>query len=294
MLSILILFMKLDEQQKKAIEHPEQSMAISAGAGSGKTRVLVERYMEIILTGAATTDEILAITFTKKAAAELKSRVRERLIEVINDSASDTEKEFAENALATIESAPVSTIHSFCQSVLKSYSLEAGLEPSFRVLESNESSIIADQVIRRVVSEFLRDDEESCKTLIRYIGLPGVRSLSETVLRDRYRLSGTLSRVSELAAAGKLEEAVEDMFEEEFSEFLGAPELTKAFENLSECVPLNEEDAIAIIRLKALDARSGLQVKTAMISKLDLLSDIASSIVLKAGSKSSWKRRRNR
>ena len=114
MLSILNFFMELDKQQKKAIEHPEQPMAISAGAGSGKTRVLVERYMEIILTGAAKTDEILAITFTKKAAAELKSRVRERLIEVTNKPASNTKKNFAERALATIGSAPVSTIHSFC------------------------------------------------------------------------------------------------------------------------------------------------------------------------------------
>ncbi|MCH8287497.1 MAG: UvrD-helicase domain-containing protein [Candidatus Marinimicrobia bacterium] len=280
--------MELDKQQKKAIEHPEQPMAISAGAGSGKTRVLVERYMEIILTGAAKTDEILAITFTKKAAAELKSRVRERLIEVINKPASNTKKNFAESALATIESAPISTIHSFCQSVLKSYSLEAGLEPSFRVLESNESSIIADQVIRRVVSEFLRGEEESGRTLIRYIGLPGVRSLSETALRDRYRLSGALSRVSELAAAGKLEEAVEDMFNEEFNEFFTAPELTVAFENLSECVPLNDTDAIAKIRLKVLDARSKLQDGTPMGSKLDILFEIAGSIVLKAGSKSSW------
>ena len=73
--------MELDSQQKKAVDNPTIPMAISAGAGSGKTRVLVERYIKVIIDGLAETEEILAITFTIKAAAELKIRIRERLIE---------------------------------------------------------------------------------------------------------------------------------------------------------------------------------------------------------------------
>ncbi|MCH7955791.1 MAG: UvrD-helicase domain-containing protein, partial [Candidatus Marinimicrobia bacterium] len=73
--------MELDSQQKKAVENPTTPMAISAGAGSGKTRVLVERYVKVIIDGLAETEEVLTITFTKKAAAELKLRIRERLNE---------------------------------------------------------------------------------------------------------------------------------------------------------------------------------------------------------------------
>ena len=106
--------MKLDKQQKTAVDHPEKTMAISAGAGSGKTRVLVERYIRIVLDGLAEIDEILAITFTKKAASELKSRVRERLQEVFQ-SGKGEKKIIAEKALRKIDSSPISTIHSFCQ-----------------------------------------------------------------------------------------------------------------------------------------------------------------------------------
>ena len=74
--------MDLDSQQKKAVENPTTPMAISAGAGSGKTRVLVERYIKVIIDGLAETEEILTITFTVKAAAELKLRIRERLKEI--------------------------------------------------------------------------------------------------------------------------------------------------------------------------------------------------------------------
>ena len=119
--------MKLDKQQKLAVDHPEKTMAISAGAGSGKTRVLVERYIKVVLDGIAEIDEILAITFTKKAASELKSRVRERLQEV-SESGDKEKKMIAERALRKIDSAPISTFHSFCQSMLKENTIEAGLE----------------------------------------------------------------------------------------------------------------------------------------------------------------------
>ena len=74
--------MDLDSQQKKAVENPNTPMAISAGAGSGKTRVLVERYIKVIIERLAETEEILTITFTKKDATELHLRIRELLSEI--------------------------------------------------------------------------------------------------------------------------------------------------------------------------------------------------------------------
>ena len=134
--------MELDSQQKKAVDNPTIPMAISAGAGSGKTRVLVERYIKVIIDGLAETEEVLAITFTIKAAAELKLRIRERLIETELEQPETKEGSNAQKALLTIESAPISTIHSFCQSILKKYAIEAEIEPDFQILESNESSLV--------------------------------------------------------------------------------------------------------------------------------------------------------
>ena len=208
--------MKLDKQQKTAVDHPEKTMAISAGAGSGKTRVLVERYIRIVLDGLAEIDEILAITFTKKAASELKSRVRERLQEVFQ-SGNGEKKIIAEKALRKIDSAPISTIHSFCQSILKENAIEAGLERNFRVLDSSESKIMNNEIISRQISNFLRTDDEDELFLIHSIKLNGLYELAHMALNDRYRLNKALETSAELVTDGLYNDTTDRIFENEYN-----------------------------------------------------------------------------
>ncbi len=70
---------KFTSEQRQAIEELDVNVAVSAGAGAGKTRVLVERYLNIIVQGKASCEEIIAITFTKKAAKEMRERIREEV-----------------------------------------------------------------------------------------------------------------------------------------------------------------------------------------------------------------------
>lgn len=106
------------------------SLCVTAGAGTGKTYVLVSRYLDLLEREGeekAGVQEILALTFTEKAAAEMKDRVRRALSEAEGEEAS----RFRDDLMW----AGISTIHSFCTRVLREYALEAGLEPGFAVIE---------------------------------------------------------------------------------------------------------------------------------------------------------------
>src|SRR3972149_6637400 len=103
-----------------------QSYIVDAGAGTGKTTVLISRAMGAIASGKTALDMIVAITFTEKAAGELKVRLRGELEKALRDF--DSERwSSVRNALADIERAQISTIHSFCATLLRERPVEAGV-----------------------------------------------------------------------------------------------------------------------------------------------------------------------
>jgi ATP-dependent helicase/nuclease subunit A len=134
---------ELTPEQREAIDWRGGSLFLHAGAGSGKTAVLVERFVALARDG-VDVDRILAITFTEKAAAELKLRIRERFLQL-------GERERAREA----EDAWVSTIHGFCSRLLRTHALRAGLDPDYRVLDEARASRIAVDVFDRALETFL-------------------------------------------------------------------------------------------------------------------------------------------
>ena len=119
---------------------------LHAGAGSGKTRVLVERFVRAVCDDDVPVDRVLAITFTEKAAAELKTRIRRRFLDL-------GERERAREA----EGAWVSTIHGFCARLLRTHPLTAGIDPEFRVLDEPAASRLAVDAFDPALEGFLRD-----------------------------------------------------------------------------------------------------------------------------------------
>src|ERR1700679_3283877 len=116
------------EEQWRAIERRRGDLLLDAGAGSGKTSVLVERFVRAVLVDGVDVSAILTITFTEKAAAELRDRIRLRLREL-----------GADEAARQTEGAFISTIHGFCARVLRAGALAAGLDPEFEVLDELRS-----------------------------------------------------------------------------------------------------------------------------------------------------------
>jgi len=117
---------KLNKEQKEAVEHGNGPMLIVAGAGTGKTTVITQRIVNLIEQGLASPEEILAVTFTEKAAAEMSERV-DRLLDI------------------GYVDLWISTFHAFCERVLRDHALDIGLSPDFKILDQTSGWLLARQ-----------------------------------------------------------------------------------------------------------------------------------------------------
>ena len=138
------------------------TLFVEAGAGSGKTRALVDRVVALIGSGMAM-ENIAAITFTEKAAAELRDRIRSRLQSI--DTRIDLGEERTEAALHQLDGAAVGTLHSFAQRILSEHPVEAGLPPSVEVLDDIGSQIEFDVRWRDFLDRLL-DEPDMGPTLL--------------------------------------------------------------------------------------------------------------------------------
>ncbi len=129
-------------QQSAAVESRERDVFLRAGAGTGKTTVLVERFCAAALDPEVGASRILAFTFTERAADQLRRRIREELSARVR-SAEGEQLEALEAALDGIERAWISTIHGFCRRVLASHPAAAGIDPRFRVVDEAEAERLA-------------------------------------------------------------------------------------------------------------------------------------------------------
>lgn len=129
----------------------DSSMLVEAGAGSGKTTGLVDRMLALIASGKCTIDKMAAVTFTRKAAAELKGRFQIALEEAHEKEKDDQKRDRYQAALAKLELLFAGTIHSFCARMLRERPIEARLDPDFEELEEDENFMLRD----RCWSEYL-------------------------------------------------------------------------------------------------------------------------------------------
>jgi len=112
----------------------DDTLVVEAAAGTGKTTELVKRILRVLATGRARVEEIVAVTFTEKAAGELKLRLREALERERAATTDAQPRERLDGALGSLEEAHVNTIHGFCAELLRERPVEAGVDPLFRVL----------------------------------------------------------------------------------------------------------------------------------------------------------------
>ena len=140
--------MKFTDVQKKAIKGSgDKNMCVSAGAGSGKTMVLVERFVNRVAEAGLSPDEVLAITFTEKAANEMKARA----IDLFRKRGMEPQARMIENGY-------ISTIHGFCSRVLKENPIEAGVDPDFNIIESEAAAAAMEGILDDVIEESFADE----------------------------------------------------------------------------------------------------------------------------------------
>ncbi|HVD76710.1 MAG TPA: UvrD-helicase domain-containing protein [Vicinamibacteria bacterium] len=184
------------EDRERARREHGTSFVLEAGAGTGKTTLLVDRIEALVRSGAVTLDQIAAVTFTENAATTMKLRLRERLERARMDAgAPAVERDRAEQALQVLERAQISTLHALCAAILGERPLECGVVPGFRVADEAE----ADLLFARAWEEWLAErlvsgDEVLLEALERGIPLEGegpwgergsLRGLARTLLEQR-------------------------------------------------------------------------------------------------------------
>jgi ATP-dependent exoDNAse (exonuclease V) beta subunit len=131
---------RTDEAARRLIvEAIDDTLVVEAAAGTGKTTELVNRVLRVIAEGRATIREIVAVTFTEKAAGELKLRLRQRLEEERRATGDPAVAARFEDAVQNLEEAHVSTIHGFCADLLRERPVEARVDPLFRVLTEGQA-----------------------------------------------------------------------------------------------------------------------------------------------------------
>jgi ATP-dependent exoDNAse (exonuclease V) beta subunit len=145
------------ELQQAAIDDRERDLFLVAGAGTGKTTVLVDRYCEAVTAtdgpdAETGIDNVLAFTFTERAAGQLKRRIRAELLRRAEEDA--TRRAWLRALARDSEAAWITTIHGFCQRLLASHSLAAGLDPRYTVLDEGEAARLSQQAFDRAFDEF--------------------------------------------------------------------------------------------------------------------------------------------
>jgi ATP-dependent helicase/nuclease subunit A len=156
-------FMKLNDEQRVALDL-SRDIIVEAGAGSGKTRALVARYLKILEEDRAKVDGIVAITFTENAASELRARIREIInsyIEIYGET-----NNINIEAIKRLPSAPISTIHGFAARILRENPFESLLPPSISIMEGIERRLFVEEAIDEFIIKLWESQDELVRSLL--------------------------------------------------------------------------------------------------------------------------------
>jgi ATP-dependent helicase/nuclease subunit A len=159
-------------EQAGAIEARGHDVLVEAGAGTGKTGVMVDRYCRLVCDLGVSVDAVLAFTFTDKAAAELRQRIRAAL--ELRAAAGSAQ---AAELLAAIGAAWVTTIHGFCSRLLAGHPVAAGIDPRFRILDGPEADRAAREAFDDALTEFLAAGDVAREQTVAAFEVEGLRAI---------------------------------------------------------------------------------------------------------------------
>jgi ATP-dependent helicase/nuclease subunit A len=149
-------------EQLTAIHTIDRPLVVEAGAGTGKTWVLTRRFLHLLDSHPDwPLESIVAITFTEKAAREMRSRIRRAIEDCAGDSADPHWRE----RQRSVERLQVSTVHSLCARLLRENAIDAGLDPAFEVLEETDATLLAEEAVRHTLAQLVEEEHASLALL---------------------------------------------------------------------------------------------------------------------------------
>ena len=156
---------KWTQEQQNVIDSRGGNLLVAAAAGSGKTAVLVERIIQMILNSdlKIDIDKLLVVTFTNAAASEMRERIGDAISKKLDENPED---EHLQDQLVLLNKASITTIHSFCLEVIKSNFHKIDLDPNFRIGDETECTILKLETIEEVFEEFYEAKEDDFYKLV--------------------------------------------------------------------------------------------------------------------------------
>jgi ATP-dependent helicase/nuclease subunit A len=234
--------LRITESQRAAAD-PEQSVWVTANAGTGKTKVLTDRVLRLLLQGTLP-EKILCLTYTRAAAAEMLARLQKELAnwvryeeaelrailqeltgEPVNDALIRRARRLFLQVLEAPEGVRIMTIHSLCQSLLKRFALEAQVSPYFRLMEGSESSRLMAEARQKLFTETPPDDRFSDLA-------PSLQQLARAL--DEESFDGLMDEII----------AHRSTFERWFREPKGAQKVSKRIDHLLNVAPQQDAESL--------------------------------------------------
>jgi ATP-dependent helicase/nuclease subunit A len=180
---------QLKPEQATAAHTLDRHLSVSAGPGAGKTKVLVERYLHILRTEKVSVDNVVAITFTNRAANEMRERVRKEIDSLLRSTSGAERQRWLWHKRA-LEGAVITTIHGFCSRVLHEFPVEANIDPQFVLLDEQQATLMLEAVVDDALSNAIHHGNERVVKLTQGIGGRGMLAALLAELYRKYRGEG--------------------------------------------------------------------------------------------------------
>ena len=154
--------------QQAAIDSRNANLLVSAAAGSGKTAVLVERIIQLVVEDLIDIDKLLIVTFTNAAAGEMRERIMNALTKLVSEGSEN--EGFLRRQIGLIHRANIMTVHAFCIGVVRHHFYEVDLDPAFRIGDSSELSLMLETALDEVMEDAYEEESEAFYNLVESYG----------------------------------------------------------------------------------------------------------------------------
>ena len=270
-------------EQKPAVVTRGKDVVVTAGAGAGKTRTLVARYLSLVAEGTPLRS-IVAITFTRKAAREMRNRVRKAIRRYLEQTSAPDEREFWDDVYGELDAARIGTIHQLCTEILRAHPAEAAVDPRFDVIDEAQAALLWAQAVDEALAWAASDEGRA-----RLFALFGERTLQDVLLDLLAR------RLDAEMAFAALPEDVLAHWQRALEQARGqALDALLSHDRWQECVaylyanePLEADDLLAEQRrnvLASLAAARGAETVGEVIRALDVID----AVNLRGGRQGAW------
>ncbi len=225
---------KFTQEQLQAVEHKSGNILISASAGSGKTHTMISRLVRLVMLENVDVNQILAVTFTEKAAFDMKEKLKNALM-----GAQDGDKSRLYRQIALIPTCDISTLHAFCARLIRLYFYEVGLSPDFNILDEALATTMRNDCIEKTFKEFYDANQDWFYVLVDRHAFARSDSLLKELVISAYLFASSEQNPDQL-----LDKYQSEYKKENFEELLN-----KYYQMLKSQVGLLEKDLLQVYNL---------------------------------------------